>query len=71
MPPGYNLGHVAMGKGSLWGIGELNLERLNRKGVKYRTVMGNFFIEIERCIRLGVAYDLLWDVEGLQLSGYP
>ena len=70
LPPGYNLGHVYMGKGNLWGLGELNLERVNREGVKYRTVMGNFFTEIERCIRMGVAYDLFWDIEGYQLPGY-
>ena len=70
LPPGYNLGHVYMGKGNLWGLGELNLERVNREGVKYRTVMGNFFTEIERCIRMGVAYDLFWDIEGHRLMGY-
>ncbi|MCP4610358.1 MAG: hypothetical protein GY845_16730 [Planctomycetes bacterium] len=70
LPPGYNLGHVYLGKGNLWGLGELNLERLNRKGVKYRTVMGNFFTEIERCIRMGVTYDLFWDIEGYKLPGY-
>ena len=70
LPAGYNLGHVYMGRGNLWGLGELNLERVNRKGIKYRTVMGNFFTEIERCIRMGVAYDLLWDIEGYQLTGY-
>ncbi len=70
LPPGYNLGHVYMGKGNLWGLGELNLERVNREGVKYRTVMGNFFTEIERCIRRGVAYDLFWDMEGYKLPGY-
>jgi hypothetical protein len=63
LPAGYNLGHVYMGKGNLWGLGELNLERVNQEGVKYRTVMGNFFTEIERCIRMGVAYDLFWDIE--------
>jgi hypothetical protein len=61
LPPGYNLGHVHLGKGNLWGLPELNLERVNRKGVKFRTVMSNFFAEIERCLRLGVAFDLLWD----------
>jgi hypothetical protein len=30
LPAGYNLGHVYMGKGNLWGLGELNLERVNR-----------------------------------------
>jgi len=70
LPPGYNLGHVYLGKGNLWGLGELNLERVNREGVKYRTVMGNFFTEIERCIRMGIAYDLLWDIEGHRLTGY-
>ena len=70
LPPGYNLGHVHMGKGNLWGLGELNLERVNRHGVRYRTVMGNFFTEIERCIRRGVAYDLFWDIEGRPSAGY-
>ena len=70
LPPGYNLGHVEMGRGNLWGLGELNLERHNREGIKYRTVMQNFFIEIERALRLGVAFDLLWDLEGLKLSNY-
>ena len=70
LPPGYNLGHVEMGRGNLWGLGELNLERHNREGVKYRTVMCNFFIEIERAIRLGVAFDLLWDLPELKLSDY-
>ncbi len=70
LPPGYNLGHVHMGRGNLWGVGELNLERVNQKGVKYRVVMSNFFTEIERCIRFGVAFDLLWDLGSLELSGY-
>ena len=70
LPPGYNLGHVEMGRGNLWGLGELNLERRNADGVKYRTVMHNFFTEIERAIRLGIVFDLLWDLEGLKLSDY-
>jgi len=70
LPPGYDLGHVHMGRGNLWGLGELNLERVNRHGIRYRQVMGNFFSEIERCLRLGVAFDLLWDLEGLKLDGY-
>lgn len=70
LPPGYNLGHVYMGRGPLWGIHELNLERTNHQGVTYRTVMSNFFVEIERCIKLGVGFDLLWDLPGLNLQGY-
>ncbi len=70
LPPGYDLGHTQMGRGNLWGLGELNLERTNRYDVPYRRVMGNFFTEIERCLRLGVAFDLLWDLEGLKLDGY-
>jgi len=70
LPPGYNLGHVHMGRGNLWGLGELNLEHYNRERVKYRVVMSNFFTEIERCIRFGVAFDLLWDLEEIDLSGY-
>ena len=30
----------------------------------------SFFTEIERCLRLGVAVDLLWDLDGLKLDGY-
>src|SRR6185436_11391518 len=45
-------------------------ERTNREGVRYRQVMGNFFTEIERCLRLGIAFDLLWDLDGLKLNGY-
>ncbi|MCC7496859.1 MAG: hypothetical protein IT160_04720 [Bryobacterales bacterium] len=70
LPPGYNLGHVYIGKGPMWGLGELNLERTNRDGVKYRTVMSNFFVEIERCLRLGVAFDLLWDLPATQPKDY-
>jgi len=70
LPPGYDLGHVQMGRGSLWGIGELNLERVNRKGVKHRVVMSRFFAEIERSLQQAVAFDLLWDLEGLRLEGY-
>lgn len=69
-PAGYNLGHVHMGKGNLWGVGELNLERANRHGVKYRTVMGNLFAEIERCLRFGIAFDLFWDLPAFQPDGY-
>jgi hypothetical protein len=70
VPQGYNLGHVFLGKGILWGVGELNLERLNPAGVKYRVVMSNFFQEIERCLQMGIAFDLLWDMPGIQLTGY-
>ncbi|MBI2924298.1 MAG: hypothetical protein HYY24_01185 [Verrucomicrobia bacterium] len=70
LPPGYDLGHVHMGRGNLWGLGELNLERRNRRGVPYRTVMHHVFTEIERCLRLGVAFDVLWDLEGMALPGY-
>jgi hypothetical protein len=70
LPPGYNLGHVYTGRGPLWGLPELNLERTNREGVKYRTVMSHFFVEIERCIKLGVDFDLLCDLPGLEPQGY-
>lgn len=71
LPPGYNLGHVRMGKGDLWGLDELNLERLNAAGVPYRRVMSAFFTEIERCLRLGVDFDLLWELpDGPAPPGY-
>ena len=70
LPPGYDLGHTHTGRGNLWGLGELNLERKNREGIRYRQVMGTFFTEIERCLRLGIAFDLRWDLDGLPLDGY-
>lgn len=70
LPPGYDLGHVQMGKGNLWGIHELNLERKNRAGVTYRAVMSRFFSEIERLFKAGKTFDLLWDLPGLKLEGY-
>jgi hypothetical protein len=70
IPPGYNLGHVYLGRGLLWGLPELNLERTNSQGIPYRTVMHNAFIEIERCLRLGTTFDLLWDLPSLQPNGY-
>lgn len=70
IPSYYNLGHVKMGLGLITGLPELNLERKNSHGIKYRTIMNNFLIEVERCIRLGVEYDLLWNLNNLNLSGY-
>jgi len=70
IPPGYNLGHVKMGIGNISGLGELNMERINSQGVKYRDVMSNFYIEIERCIRLGIEYDAFWNLEDIELNGY-
>jgi hypothetical protein len=70
IPPGYNLGHVKMGLGNFSGLDELHMERVNSKGVKYRDVMSNFYIEVERCIRLGVEYDSYWNLQGLELNEY-
>ncbi|NOR75142.1 MAG: hypothetical protein GQ525_08270, partial [Draconibacterium sp.] len=70
IPTGYNLGHVKMGIGNFSGLPELNMERKNSYGIKYREIMNNFYIEIERCIRLGVEYDLFWKMENIELKGY-
>ncbi len=70
LPPGYDLGHVFMGRGSLWGLTELNLERRNTAGVQYRTVMSNFFLEGERCLRQGIAFDAMWELPGHAPAGY-
>jgi hypothetical protein len=70
LPAGYNLGHVKMGIGNIGGLPELNMERINSYGVKYRDVMNNFYVEIERCIRLGIEYDLFWNLDLLKLEGY-
>ena len=70
LPEFYNLGHVSMGIGNISALPSLNMERKNSYGVQYRDVMSNFFVEIERCIRLGVEYDLFWNLENLKLDNY-
>lgn len=70
LPPGYDLGHTHMGRGNLWGLPELNLERRNRAGVAYRTVMSNFWLEAERCINQGIPFDAMWELPGHAASGY-
>lgn len=70
IPKGYNLGHVKMGLGSISGLPQLNMERKNNFGIKYREVMNNFLVEVERCIRLGVEYDSYWSLDNLELVGY-
>ena len=70
IPEYYNLGHVSMGVGNISALQALNMERINSQGVKYRDVMSNFLVEIERCIRLGIAFDLFWDMKDLDLSAY-
>lgn len=70
LPEFYNLGHVSMGIGNISALPALNMERSNSHGIKYRNVMSNFLVEIERCIRLGIEYDLFWNLENLKLSDY-
>jgi hypothetical protein len=70
IPPGYNMGHVKMGIGHISGLGELNRERLNTKSVKHGTVMSNFYIEVERCLRLGIEFDAFWNLDGFDFSEY-
>lgn len=70
LPPDYGLGHTHTGRANLWGLDELNLERVNRRGVTYRAVMSRFFAEIEKSWREGVEFDLLWDLPGRKLNEY-
>jgi hypothetical protein len=70
IPPGYDLGHVYTGRGVLWGLPELNLERKNQHGVTYRAVMSRCFAEIADCLRSSIAFDVMWDLPTLDLSGY-
>ena len=70
-PPGYTFLQFSLGrKESMWWLAPLNLERKNRFGLKYRQIIRNIGMEVERCYRLGVCYDMAWDIEGLDLSGY-
>jgi hypothetical protein len=70
IPAGYNLGHVHLGKGLLWGLPELHRERKNRDGVAYGEVMAAAFAEMEAAIQMGVAFDVIWDLPQLTPRGY-
>jgi hypothetical protein len=65
-PPGYTL----LSKEPMWWLPPLNYEKKNREGLTYREVLARVAAEIERCYRQGVAYDLAWDLDGLDLEGY-
>jgi hypothetical protein len=65
-PPGYTL----LSKEPMWWLPPLNYEKKNREGLTYREVLARVAAEIERCYRQGVAYDLAWDIDGLDLGGY-
>lgn len=68
IPPGYSL--VEPTCSPIWWIDQLNLERKNQYGLKYREIIHRIGMEMERCYRQGVCYDLAWDLDGLDLSGY-
>lgn len=70
LPAGYDLGHTQMGRGNLWALAELNLERRNTHGIAYRDIMSNFWREAERCLRNGVPFDALWDLADAAPRGY-
>lgn len=65
-PPGYTL---LIGR-PMWWLPELHLERNNQHGLTYRAIYQRIGAEIERCYRQGITYDLAWDLDGLDLSGY-
>ena len=65
-PPGYTL----LSKEPMWWLEPLNYEKRNAAGLQIREVVSRVAAEIERCFRHGIAYDLAWELEGLDLSGY-
>lgn len=70
IPAGYNLGHVFQGKGLLWGLPELNRERSTAAGSTYGEVMSAAFLEMEKAMREGTRFDVLWDLPELPVNGY-
>ncbi len=66
----YPRGYTFINKEPMWWLPPLNYERRNAFGFKYREILARVAAEIERCYRAGVAYDLAWDLEALDLSGY-
>ncbi len=65
-PPGYTL----LSKEPMWWVEPLNYEKRNSSGLQIREVLSRVAAEIERCFRQGVSYDLAWDLDQLDLSGY-
>ena len=65
-PPGYTL----ISKEPMWWAEPLHYERSNRFGLRIRDILARVAAEIERCHRAGIRYDLAWDLEGLDHSGY-
>jgi hypothetical protein len=47
-------------------LGQLNLGRMNPKGIVSHDVNVDFFSEIEHCLRLSIAFDLLWNLRCAQ-----
>jgi len=70
IPAGYNLGHVFQGKGLLWGLYELHRERKNGAGSTYGEVMSAVFAEMEKAMRDGVSFDVVWDIPEIRPQGY-
>lgn len=70
-PPGYEFHTFGLSREEgMWMNPALHLERINRAGVPCRQVLHAVGQEIERCYRQGVGYDLAWEIDGLDLSGY-
>ncbi len=65
-PAGYTL----LSKEPMWWLPPLNYEKKNAFGLRIRDILARVAAEIERCYRQGIAYDLAWDLDHLDLSGY-
>ncbi|MCS1408944.1 MAG: hypothetical protein M2R45_02123 [Verrucomicrobia subdivision 3 bacterium] len=46
------------------------LRKINEHGLKHPEILARVAAEIQRCYRLGVTYDLAWELNHLGLSGY-
>lgn len=54
----------------LYGIPYFNMERAKNHGVKLRKIMHNAAVEIERCIRSGVEFDIVVNEPRCRTNGY-
>ena len=48
----------------------LHLERVNEHGVTYRSVLHNAAVEMERLLRLGIDFDIVYTADGFNGEGY-
>jgi len=70
LPYGYGLGLDELTRAGLLGNSFFHLDRTNREGQTYREVLHTAALEVERCLREGMEFDLVVDHSVSRAAGY-